>query len=126
MSTNGPKPDEWLAEARSALNEDMSQWGGEYGLDLIAEVKRLRALITVDDAMVKRAVEAHRETFNAWPVKRNLEDAESRRVAAMRAALDAALNPGETPHEVPGETSVIAHSVGYGERRQGQSNERNR
>lgn len=32
----------------------------------------------------------------------------------------------DTPHEVPGETSVIAHSVGYGERRQGQSNERNR
>ena len=63
--------------------------------DLLAEVKRLRALTTVDAAMVERAVEAHRETFNAWPVKRNPEDAESRRVAAMRAALEAALNPGE-------------------------------
>lgn len=50
---------------------------------------------TVDDDMVERAVEAHRETFNAWPVKRNLEDAENRRVAAMRAALDAAFDTGE-------------------------------
>lgn len=32
----------------------------------------------------------------------------------------------DTPHDMPAETSVIAHSVGYGERRQGQSNERNR
>lgn len=62
---------------------------------LIAEVERLRALTTVDDAMVERAEKAHRETFNAWPVKRNLEDAEDRRAAAMRAALDAALNPRE-------------------------------
>ena len=45
--------------------------------------------------MVGRAVKAHRETFNAWPVKRNLEDADNRRVAAMRAALDAALGTGE-------------------------------
>lgn len=63
--------------------------------DLLAEVERLRALTTVDDDMVERAVEAHRETFNAWHVKRNLEDAENRRVAAMRAALDAALGTGE-------------------------------
>ena len=59
--------------------------------DLLAEVARLRALTTVDDAMVERAVEAHRETFNAWPVKRSPEDAETRRAAAIRAALDAAL-----------------------------------
>lgn len=45
--------------------------------------------------MVGRAVKAYRETFNAWPVKRNLEDADNRRVAAMRAALDAALGTGE-------------------------------
>lgn len=66
-------------------------WHREKG----AEVERLRALTTVDDDMVERAVEAHRETFNAWHVKRNLEDAENRRVAAMRAALDAALGTGE-------------------------------
>ena len=62
---------------------------------LLAEVERMRALTTVDDAMVERGVRAHRETFNAWPVKRNLEDADNRRVAAMRAALDAALGTGE-------------------------------
>ena len=50
---------------------------------------------TTDDDMVKRAVDAHRETFNAWPVKRNLEDADNRRVAAMRAALNAALGTEE-------------------------------
>lgn len=61
---------------------------------LRAENERLRARPIVDDAMVERAVDAYRETFNAWPVKRNLEDADNRRVAAMRAALDAALNPG--------------------------------
>lgn len=51
--------------------------------------------LTVDDAMVKRAVEAHRETFNAWPVKRSPGDSDNRRVAAMRAALNAALNTGD-------------------------------
>lgn len=62
---------------------------------LLAEVERLRALTTVDDDMVERAVEAHRETFNAWPVKRSPEDSYHRRVAAMRAALNAALGTKE-------------------------------
>lgn len=61
---------------------------------LLAEVER-RARSTVTEDMVERAVEAHRETFNAWPVKRSPGDAENRRVAAMRAALDAAFNPRE-------------------------------
>lgn len=54
MSTNNPMTDERLAEARAALDEDMSQWGGEYGADLLAEVERRRARATVDDAMVER------------------------------------------------------------------------
>lgn len=104
MSTNDPMTQEQLDEIKARadsvttlrrarrlpalrLSDDAST--------LIAEVERLRALTTVDDDMVERAVEAHRETFNAWHVKRNLEDAENRRVAAMRAALDAALGTGE-------------------------------
>ena len=51
MSTNEPMTAERLADARSALDEDMSQWGGEYGADLLAEVERLRALTTVDAAL---------------------------------------------------------------------------
>lgn len=42
MSTHEPMTQERLAEARAALDEDMSQWGGEYGLELIEEVKRLQ------------------------------------------------------------------------------------
>ena len=63
--------------------------------DLLAEVERLRARLTVDEDMVERGVRAHRETVNAWPVKRSLEDSDNRRAAAMRAALDAALGTGE-------------------------------
>lgn len=37
MSTHEPMTQERLAEARAALDEDMSQWGGEYGLELIEE-----------------------------------------------------------------------------------------
>lgn len=33
---------------------------------------------------------------------------------------------GDTGHVLPGNAGVIVHSVGYGERRRGQSNERNR
>lgn len=46
MSTPTPLTQERLAEARASLNEDMSQWGGEYGGDLLAEVDRLRAQLT--------------------------------------------------------------------------------
>lgn len=55
MSANEPMTAERLAEARAALDEDHSQWGGEYGLDLLAEVERLRARPTVDRDMVERA-----------------------------------------------------------------------
>lgn len=63
--------------------------------DLLAEVERLRARLTVDDDMVERAETVHRETLEAWPVKRSLEDTRGLRVVAMRTALDAALNTGE-------------------------------
>ena len=63
--------------------------------DLLAEVERLRARLTVDDDMVTRAVEAHHKAFMEWPAKRSPEDSHNRRVAAMRAALDAALSTKE-------------------------------
>lgn len=62
---------------------------------VLAEPARPETGPTTDDDMVKRAVEAHRETFNAWPVKRSLEDADKRRAVAMRAALNAALGARE-------------------------------
>lgn len=34
------------AEAREALEEDMSQWGMEYGDDALDEIERLRATLT--------------------------------------------------------------------------------
>lgn len=40
---------EWTAErhaeARKALEEDMSQWGTEYGDDALDEIERLRAAL---------------------------------------------------------------------------------
>ena len=112
MSTNGPMTQEQLdaiqarADAIRARVDTITGSGlrcsypwpdptDERIKELEKENAELRKRLTVDDAMVERAVKAHRETFNAWPVKRNLEDAENRRVAAMRAALNAALNPGE-------------------------------
>lgn len=97
MSTNEPMTDERLAEARVALDEDMSQWGGEYGADLLAEVERLRALTTVDDDMVKRAARAMCD-IEAQPDqvmwdKLDEDERDSWRIDA-RAALEAALNPG--------------------------------
>lgn len=87
MSTNEPKPDEWLAEARSALNEDMSQWGEEYGLDLIAEVERLRALTTVDDDMVKRATHAIAAHWHDMHTGGSLGRQEALAIAALEAAF---------------------------------------
>lgn len=62
---------------------------------LLAEVERLRALTTVTEDMVERGKAAHHEAFNAWKAKRSLEDADNRKSAAMRAALNAALGTGE-------------------------------
>lgn len=98
MSTNEPMTDERLAEARVALDEDMSQWSGEYGLDLLAEVERLRALTTVDDDMVNRAARAMCD-IEAQPDqvmwdKLDEDERDSWRIDA-RAALEAALNSGE-------------------------------
>lgn len=61
MDTQTPMTPERLAEARAALNEDHSQWGSEYGLELINEVGRLQARTTVDDEMVERAARAFYE-----------------------------------------------------------------
>lgn len=77
MTANDPMTDERLAEARAALGEDMSQWGGEYGLELIAEVERLRALTTVDKGMLARAQREYEWSGN------------------IRRVLDAALGTGE-------------------------------
>lgn len=103
MSTNDPMTQERLDAIRERVDdmwETDANFVAAYAREdvpaLLAEVERLRARLTVDDAMVERGVRAHRETVNAWPVKRSLEDAENRRGAAMRAALDAALGTGET------------------------------
>lgn len=90
MSTNDPMTQGQLDAIRERLDcgtpttADVSA--------LLAEVERLRALTTVDDAMVERGKAAHHEAFNAWKAKRSLEDADNRKSAAMRAALDAALS----------------------------------
>lgn len=102
MSTNEPMTDERLAEARAALDEDMSQWGGEYGLELIAEVERLRALATVDDAMVKRAKRAFGAAaaqVSSIPLGMSedmfIDSVGLQHQHAIRAALDVALGTGE-------------------------------
>lgn len=67
--------------------------------DLLAEVERLRALTTVDDAMVERVA---RESYgpqrwdrilSEWPILAPVKLAAHR--AMTRAVLNAALNPGE-------------------------------
>lgn len=96
MSTNEPMTDGRLAEARAALDEDMSQWGGEYGLDLLAEVERLRARPTVDEDMVERAAIqmcATDRQGSVWAILFTEEKDDFR--ADARAALDAALSTGE-------------------------------
>lgn len=72
-----PMTQERLAEARAALDEDMSQWGSEYGLELIAEVERLRARLTVDKGMLARAQREYEWSGN------------------IRYVLEAALGTGE-------------------------------
>jgi hypothetical protein len=66
--------------------------------DLLAEVERLRALTTVDDAMVERAARALNEEDEtpgtlSWDNESEASRRSYRRMA--RAVLDAALNPGE-------------------------------
>lgn len=112
MSTHEPMTQERLAEARAALDEDMSQWGGEYGLELIEEVKRLQPFESIvswrygdttdgrtREDMVERAA---RESYGAKLWDRLLEDRHgttqvrlSAHRAMIRAALDAALGTGE-------------------------------
>lgn len=77
---------------------------------LIKEVERLRALTTVDDAMVERAAQAlFKQDFlerNPWAddaraqhsleqVRVSTPKAWGQHLQVVRAALDAALNPGE-------------------------------
>lgn len=97
-----PMTQERLAEARAALDEDMSQWGGEYGLELIAEVERLRALTTVGDDMVeraKRAFGAATAQVSSIPLGMSedmfIDSVGLQHQHAIRAVLDAALGTGE-------------------------------
>ena len=98
MSTNEPMTDERLAEARVALDEDMSQWGGEYGAALLVEVERLRARLTVDDAMVEQAARAFYEHLapgvdvSLRPSWDKLVEASPDVADAYRAGVRAALN----------------------------------
>ena len=94
MSTNEPMTDERLAEARAALDEDMSQWGGEYGADLLAEVERLRALTTLDEDMVERGAFALARRRAEDPLARDRVVGHTLLVDA-KAVLDAALGTGE-------------------------------
>ena len=45
-------------DARRALEEDMSQWGMEYGDAALDEIERLRSPTTITDDMVERGAEA--------------------------------------------------------------------
>lgn len=97
-----PMSQERLAEARAALDEDMSQWGGEYGLELIAEVERLRALTTVGDDMVeraKRAFGAATAQVSSIPLGMSeamfIDSVGLQHQHAIRATLGAALGTGE-------------------------------
>lgn len=97
MSTNEPMTAERLADARAALDEDMSQWGGEYGADLLAEVVRLRALTTVTDEMIERGALAFYEDDApegfSWDNESEMVRDVYRHIT--RAVLDAALGTGE-------------------------------
>lgn len=108
MSTDEPMSKERLdaiqeraGEVTTLRSADFNDWQelalhlSECVDDLLAEVERLRALTTVTEDMVERGKAAHHEAFNAWKAKRSLEDADNRKSAAMRAALDAALGTGE-------------------------------
>lgn len=108
MSTTTPMTQERLNAIQERL--DCATPATEDVSALLAEVERLKPFESIvswrygdttdgrtREDMVTRAVEAHHAAFNAWPVKRSLEDAENRRVAAMRAALDAALGTGGRP-----------------------------
>ena len=69
--------------ARQALDEDMSQWGTEYGDAALDEIERLRALTTTTDDKIKRAAD----------VLEALDGADLTEQA--RVALEAALTPKE-------------------------------
>ena len=63
-----------------------------------AEIVRLRARLTVDDAMVERANEALTAHVRVWLVDdANDQDAESLNDDAMRAALIAAMRQERAP-----------------------------
>lgn len=98
MSTNEPMTDERLAEARAALDEDMSQWGGEYGLELIAEVERLRPRAALADAMIERVARdtAAKESFTS---RRQWEDLPHDERTYLRAHAHRVLAADLTPQE---------------------------
>ena len=83
--------------ARAALEEDMSQWGTEYGDAALDEIERLRALTTITDNMVERAAAALWENYPGelpweWALANDADQVRFFRSDA-RAALEAALNP---------------------------------
>ena len=95
----------WTAEkhdaARQALEEDMSQWGMEYGDAALDEIERLRALTTVTDDMVEKATEALVYAMGQEPddacwisewERWTVIDGTFDMSRAVRAALEATLN----------------------------------
>lgn len=106
MSTQDPMTPERLADARATLDEDMSQWGAEYGVDLLAEVERLRALATVTRDGVERGARAFYERLAPGVyLSRNWDklaaaspDIADAYRAGIRAALEAVIGAGGT-HE---------------------------
>ncbi|MGX0886436.1 hypothetical protein ACUW97_000820 [Kocuria rhizophila] len=111
MTAQTPMTPERLADARAALDEDMSQWGGEYGLELIEEVKRLQPFESIvpwqygDTTggrtradMITRAARAMYENGAAAASWGELtEPARAYWREDARAALDAALGTQEEP-----------------------------
>ena len=91
MSTNEPMTQEQLDAIQGRL--DCGTPTAEDVDDLLAEVERMRALTTVDDAMVERAARAIME---ASPDSAGItEDEHDWYIRDARAALNAALGTGE-------------------------------
>lgn len=88
MSTNNPMTPKQLDAIQERLD-----CGTPTTVDvsaLLAEIERLRALTTVDDAMVERAARSMSAHWHDW----HTNEALGRQRALAQAALNAALNPG--------------------------------
>lgn len=98
MTEQTPMTPKRLADARAALDEDMSQWGGEYGLELIEEVKRLRTRAALADAMIERVARdtAAKEPFTS---RRRWEDLPDDERTYLRTNAHRALAADLTPQD---------------------------